>query len=300
MNEGDGLITVSVLPGNANSYRISGPRRADVLVKDDDIPTVSILMPTVPPGVILSESGDTWEGSIEEGRPISFRLQCTGEYEFTEYPHRLTIQTDWFHEMNHPAQFGGAYSFGRANLGYNAVGTSRVGNCGERDVNSPVAVGRRYVGPDGGELRIELAPANTQPADRHQALTDAYADAVDEAMRTGIPITQTGLFPNTSYRLGFLCRETRFCPRYDIGTPSAIRITVVNRDPTILISAESTVVVEGQPARFIVERRWNDDLLLNPAPASETVVALRVSQNGRYITGSLPTEITFGHTRPAR
>ena len=294
LNEGDGLITVSVLPGNANSYRISGPRRADVLVKDDDTPTVSILMPTVPPGVTLSESGDTWEGSIEEGLPISFRLQCTGEYEFNAFPHHLTIQTDWFHEMNHPAQFGGAHSFGGANLGYNAVGTSRVQNCGDRVVNSPLPVGRRYVGPDGGELRIELAPANTQPADRHQALTDAYAGAVDEAMRTRIPITQTGLFPDTSYRLGFLCRETRFCPRYDIGTPSAIRITVVNRDPTILISAESTVVVEGEPARFVVERRWNDDLLLNPAPDSETVVALRVSQNGRYITGALPTEITFG------
>ena len=43
-----------------------------------------------------------------------------------------------------------------------------------------------------------------------------------------------------------------------------------------------------------MERRWNQVLLDNQAPLSTTVVSLRASQNGQYITGALPTEITFG------
>ena len=66
------------------------------------------------------------------------------------------------------------------------------------------------------------------------------------------------------------------------------------RDPTILIKAESTTVEEGQAARFIVERLWHEDLLTGIVPDSETVVALRASQNGQYITGALPAEIAFG------
>ena len=300
LNEGDGLLTVSVLHRRATPFRIGGPRRADVLVKDDDVPTVSIVMPTVPTGVTLSDSGDTWEGSIEEGLPISFQLQCTGEYEFLQAPNHLSIQTDWFHEMNHPALYGGVYSFGHLLLGYNAVGTKLIFNCAESEVSSPLPVGQRYVGPDGGELRVKLAPVNTQPADRNRALTDAYAAAVAEARRTGIPITQRGLFPGTAGRLSFTCTESRFCPQYKIGTPNAIRITVLNRNPTILIKAESATVVEGEPARFIVERRWNEDLLQSAAPASETVVALRASQNGQYITGALPTAITFGRNETSK
>ena len=300
LNEGDGLLTVSVLQRGSTPFRIDGPRRAEVLVKDDDIPTVTILMPTVPSGVTLSDSGDIWEGSIEEGQPISVRLQCTGEYEFLPARRALIIQTDWFHEMNHPGLYGGVYSFGHGRLGYNATGTGIIWNCAEREVASPLPVGTRYVGPDGGEVRIKLVPVNTQPADRHRALTDAYDAAVAEARRTGILITQRGLFPQTSYYLTNLCTESRFCPQYNIGTPNAIRITVLNRDPTVLIKAESATVVEGVPARFIVERRWNEDLLQNSTPASETVVTLHASQNGQYITGALPTAITFGRNETSK
>ena len=85
-----------------------------------------------------------------------------------------------------------------------------------------------------------------------------------------------------------------------MGTPHTIRLTLVNRDPTILIKAESTTVEEGQAARFIVERLWHDDLLRIIGSGSETVVALRASQNGQYITGALPTEITFGQNETSK
>ena len=94
-----------------------------------------------------------------------------------------------------------------------------------------------------------------------------------------------------------LVHKPRICrtvPRYRVGTVNKIRLTVTNRDPSILIKAESPSVTEGQPARFILERGWATDLLELPAPQSETVVYLRASQDGQYITGALPTRITFG------
>ena len=78
-----------------------------------------------------------------------------------------------------------------------------------------------------------------------------------------------------------------------MGTVSKIRLTVINRDPTVLIKVESTSVTEGQTAKFILERHWATDLLALPPPQSHTVVYLRASQDGQYITGALPTQITF-------
>ena len=44
----------------------------------------------------------------------------------------------------------------------------------------------------------------------------------------------------------------------------------------------------------MLERQWAQDLLAGLAPLSTTVVSLRASQDGQYIIGALPTEITFG------
>ena len=43
-----------------------------------------------------------------------------------------------------------------------------------------------------------------------------------------------------------------------------------------------------------MERLWSKDLLADPTSHSTTVVSLRASQNGQYITGALPAEIAFG------
>ena len=106
-------------------------------------------------------------------------------------------------------------------------------------------------------------------------------------------IQQEAIFPPSSSSLCTAIPENlKYCPQYRVGTPHKIRLNLINRDPTILIKAETTEVVEGEPARFIVERRWNDDLL-----EFETTVLLRASQNGHYVTGSLPTP---GCLRPER
>ena len=92
----------------------------------------------------------------------------------------------------------------------------------------------------------------------------------------------------------------RYCPKYQVGTVNRIRLTVINRDPTVLIKAENSEVEEGQPARFVVERLWSKDLLALLSPLSTTVVSLRASQNGQYINGVLPTGITFGQNETSK
>ena len=126
-----------------------------------------------------------------------------------------------------------------------------------------------------------------------------YEEAARAAEAAGTLITQEDIFHpshlTSSFRFWY-CAETdyRYCPKYLVGTVNKIRLTLINRDPTILIKAENSQVEEGQPARFVVERLWSKDLLADPTSHSTTVVSLRASQNGQYITGALPAEIAFG------
>ena len=134
---------------------------------------------------------------------------------------------------------------------------------------------------------------------------EAYRQAKAAAAAAGTLITQHDIIHESSvnppHGLSQPCDdEPRYCPQYRVGTPHKISLTLVNRNPTILIKAESTPVEEGQAARFIVERLWHDELLNINGPPSVTVVALRASQNGQYITGALPTEITFARTETSK
>ena len=147
------------------------------------------------------------------------------------------------------------------------------------------------------------------PKDREPSIVaeyrERYRQAKAEADAAGTLLTQHDIFHPVAvqppHSVLINCHyELRYCPQYRVGTPHTIRLTLVNRDPTILIKAESTTVDEGQAARFIVERRWHDDLLRINSSLSETVVALRASQNGQYITGALPTEITFGRNETSK
>ena len=53
VNEGDGWLGVRIVPRLANPFSI-GAGYAQVLVRDDDIPTVSLTQPTGPTGLTLS------------------------------------------------------------------------------------------------------------------------------------------------------------------------------------------------------------------------------------------------------
>ena len=296
-NEGDGRLVVWVARRGNSPYVRGVPSRAEVLVKDDDIPTVSIRMPELPTGMTLSESGDTWEGAIVEGKVIRFGIECTGEYAFTAFPDGLRHYIARVYEMNHPGHYA-PERFVDGDAGYNAIhATQPFSNCGTGETVSYDGY-RMYTGPDNGEARISLLESDEVYPDILEVENERYRQAEAEAERLGTiaPLLKPGLFIPSPYFTFFTCRdELRFCPRYEIGTPNKIRITVLNRDPTILISAESDDVNEGQPARFILERRWNEENLGDTTPGwADTKVLLRTSVEGEYVTSMLPTEITFG------
>ena len=306
INEGDGWLAVSILQQTGVPYNI-GTGRAQVLVKDDDIPTVSLIQPVGPTGLTLSSDGTTWEGEIVEGTQFTYNSTCTGVTEFSDDARvNLDPVSMWVQYSNHPAFYGEQHQNGT--LGYNRAGIHHLGtDCRSQTVTYRDY--RFYVGPENGVLEIEIVPrselvkqggASSRYRPRLFAeLARQYEAAEEEAQAAGTMITKKNIFHPINlagYYPHFACNESdlRYCPQYQVGTAKKIRLTVTNRDPTILIKAESASVTEGQSARFILERRWATDLLALAPPQSHTVVYLRASQNGQYITGALPTQITFG------
>ena len=304
VNEGDGWLGVRIVQRLANPFSI-GTGYAQVLVKDDDIPTVSLTQPVGPTGLTLSSDGTTWEGQILEATEFSYGSVCAGITEFSKDHGNIMVPLSMFIlHSDHPAYYGEEV---QDRLGNNRAGIRGVGvDCAGSTVTQPTR--NLYVGPENGVLEIELLPQSELVAKSSSSGTvhpklfaefiTKYKEAEAAAEAAGTLITQKGIFH--PLRLGFRywhfgCDETdyRYCPKYLVGTVSKIRLTVINRDPTVLIKAESTSVTEGQTAKFILERHWATDLLALPPPQSHTVVYLRASQDGQYITGALPTQITF-------
>ena len=299
VNEGDGWLGVRIVPRLANPFSIR-TGYAQVHVHDDDVPTVSLPQPVGPTGLTLSADGTTWEGQIVETDLFTYGSVCEGVTEFSEDPGTILLPLAlWVMYADHPAY----YTESKQNwLGRNYANVRGV----DRDCAGAAVYGGRhlYVGPENGVLEVELLPqrelvATGSPWDDlrpkvYDEFITKYEEAAAAAEAAGTLITQKGIFHPTqllSNHWGLHCSETefRYCPKYVVGTVNKIRLTVTNRDPVILIKAENSQVEEGQPARFVVERRWSADLL-----DFTTVVSLRASQNGQYITGALPTEITFG------
>ena len=302
VNEGDGWFGVTIVQRAGNPFGI-GTGYAQVHIHDDDVPTVTISQVTLPTGAATLE-GDTWVGELGEVQPLSWVVSCSGNYEYSPLPYNpsvsgLLVQVENIRLANHPAFYGGGIGW---RLGRNFLGYRSGGIC---DGQARTSADRlRVVGPDGGVETFKLVPKDRAPSIVAE-YREAYRQAKAAADAAGTPITQHDIIHefavNPPHSLLINCHdEPRYCPQYRVGTPHKIRLTLVNRDPTILIKAESTTVDEGQAARFIVERLWHDDLLRGIVPDSETVVALRASQNGQYITGVLPTEITFGQNETSK
>ena len=304
VNEGDGLLGVTIVQRAGNPFGI-GTGYAQVHIHDDDVPTVSLTQPVGPTGFTLSADGTTWEGQLGETDRFTLSSVCTGVTEFS--PDRRTNLAPlalWVMYANHPAHYG---EDRQNQLGSNFANVRSVG--GGDCAGTVLSVAAPLVGPENGLLEIELlaqsefvptgSPWNRLRPKVYDDFITQYEEAARAAAAAGTLITQKGIFSParlTSNYQRFHCLETdfRYCPKYLVGTVNKIRLTVINRDPTILIKAENSEVEEGQPARFALERLWNKALYANPAPVSTTVVSLRATQNGQYITGALPVEVTFG------
>ena len=298
-NEGDGQLTVRIARFGSSPYHLGTPSSATTLVKDDDIPTTSIRTPSVPTGLTLSDSGDTWEGTITEGDPISFGIDCTGDYEYSEQPNHLRHYILWIQEMNHP----GFYAPSKYRIGQNLLFPFYpISNCSERETSGDLGRNRRYTGPDEGEVRITLSPSDNLSPPIFAEMKQQYQQALEAAGGEGSLVTERGVFSAVPDGFTVRCNdELRFCPQYKIGTPNAIKLKVLNRDPIILIKGNSDEVTEGTPASFTVERLWSDDLIDNDTPGySDTVVALKVTVEGDYVSGALPTQVSFGRNETSK
>ena len=297
--EGNGQITVRVTRSPDGSYLRGESDSAQVIVEDDDVPTVSIASVITPSGATLSADGATWEALLEEGEPIRIQYQCSGAF---EYPtprgdDRFQILNTWVQELNHPAFYSHRFNPG---LNFMAYGGAYVTTPDCSALFNAVDQGhrQRWVGPDGGTVRIDILPFDTVYPPLFEAAQAAYQAARAEAAHPGEPLTTPGLFstiavPDHPTHRGLLDRERPFVPRYQIGTPNAVRLTLVNRSPAILIKAVADEVTEGGTASFTIERRWNADNLSDMSVFGETVVLLSVSTKGPFVSQTLPVSVRF-------
>ena len=302
VNEGDGWLGVTIVQRLGNRFNI-GAGYAQVHIHDDDIPTVTFTQVTLPTGAATLE-GDTWVGELGESQVLSWVVSCSGNYEYSPLRRRssisgLRVVAEHLLLANHPSYYRAGIG---ELLGNNLLNFPSAGLCDGQTRTH--ASNRRFVGPDGGVETFKLVP-NYIEYPIVAEYREAYRQAKAAADAAGTLITQHDIIHQSSvnppHDLVQPCHdEPRYCPQYRVGTPHKISLTLVNRNPTILIKAESTPVEEGQAARFIVERLWHDELLRINGSPSVTVVALRASQNGQYITGALPTEITFARNETSK
>ena len=232
VNEGDGEVSVAIV-GSSGVYEIGGTGAATVLVRDDDIPEVTLRW--VSPAMTIENN--VWVGSMVEGQGIEFDLECTGGFlaaGLTPKSARFPLRVQ--EVLNHPFAIGG----------YNDDYKRRFPCAGDQGAFTfPLGDGsKRFVGPDNGRIVVDLFP---------QVLN------LNE-----IP----GRFNNSNY--GIICyldsrsgspQDIRFCPKYTLGAVTSARIEVTNRNPTLIVEAVDDAVPKGEPARFRVNRIWESDVL---------------------------------------
>ena len=108
VNEGDGWLGVRIVQRVANPFGI-GTGYAQVLVKDDDVPTVSFSQVILPTGAATLE-GDTWVADIGEAQAVSWVVSCSGKYDYSPLPTNpsvsgLPVQVEHIQMANHPAYY---------------------------------------------------------------------------------------------------------------------------------------------------------------------------------------------------
>ena len=264
VNEGDGEVTVSI-KSSPEAYEINGTGADTILVRDDDIPEVTLRW--VSP--VMTVENNVWVGSMVEGEAIEFDLECTGGFVAASQIFG-TANLGWariplrFQELlNHPTARGG----------YNEDYKRRFPCAGDpKIVNFPYRhATRRYVGPNNGRLEVDLFPQvlslDEMPGFNNSSFgRDCYFD-----VRTTSP------------------EGIQFCPKYTLGAVTSARIEVTNRNPTVIVEAIEEAVIEGQAARFRVSRIWESDTLA----AFSTAFNFTITAAGLYAQSVPATSRTF-------
>ena len=263
VNEGDGEITVVI--GSSVAYGIAGGGSATLLVEDDDIPEATLRWIS-PPATL---QGNVWVGEVLEGDDIEYAVDCSGNTTQPRPFPRIMVQHR--EDLRHP----------RLNLigpgGVNEKnGLFRHLCAGDDDggidfQHSTKKGWQRWTAADQGDIAIDLAPQ------RLLGEGGSWRCYIDEIV--GTPT------------------DVRFCPKYTLGGVVSARITVINRNPTITVAAIEEVVNEGEPARFLLTRIWNDENLgmVDTGLGYTTTFDFTAAATGDYVTAALPGgSRTFG------
>ena len=246
-NEGDGFLRVDLLESAEAPYTLSGSGNATTLVEDDDIPTVTV---RVADSVTASIRGDALEGAVIEGTSLGYEVVCPTEYELAwpVYPVRHT------RVMNHP---------------YNPehdTDISLLYRC-DNSFGGHAAANRHFTGPDNGVSTFAVQTLS------EYAVTGTVAPFL---------LSEGNFEPGDCD----LDENVQYCPKYRIGTPGRVRMTIVNRDPTITIEAVDDAVDEGEPVDFVLRRIWNAENLHDELQGA-TTVSIRATAEGDYVSHEL-------------
>ena len=261
--EGNGELILRI--ARAENVSVTGALSARFLVEDDDVPEITLELRAN--GELVRPQGDVLRAEVDEGSQpdAQFRFVCpTAGYEYGVF--------DWGTAFPWVA---GEYD-GRHPIWKSYGNISR--NVCNRD--STRFLHRAWAGPTNGEVNLHLISADP----------DNWINEVDPS-HLAYPYAV-----NPDSASFGRCRG-EFCPRYAIGSPNRIEITLLNANPVISIEALDAEVEEGDTVRFRLTRhwpedRWNDEFLVEAL--ATTLALLGSSEFGEATNESLPRQHSFG------
>ena len=303
VNEGDGLLGVTIVQRAGNPFGI-GTGYAQVHIHDDDVPTVTFSQVTLPTGAATLE-GDTWVGDIDEGQALSWVVSCSGNYEYSPLLFNPSVsglipQLEHLRLANHSAYYYATALGSGSGITFSALGQEVFAMARPEPPVVTVAlsarteVWRRSSWCPRTGSRPSLRSTGKHTGRRKRQRTRRVRRLPSLTSSTSMPsIPPHALLIN--------CHdEPRYCPQYRVGTPHKIRLTLVNRDPTILIKAESATVDEGQAAAssWSVYGMTICSGLLVPAPRPWSLCAPLKTASTSPVR--CPPRLPSDGTRPAR
>ena len=308
--EDDGKIVAQVR--DTDAYAVGNPGEAEVAVRDDDEPTVTIAAAATP-----IDEGETARFTVTlsraapaAGLAVAVGVSQEGEFATAALPGDRTVTVT-----------GGATAAtvevatsddavveddGKIVAQVRDTDAYAVGNPGEaevvvRDDDEPTVTIAADATPidEGGTARFtvtlsQAAPAAgmavvvgvsqegefataTLPGDRTVTVTGGATAATVEVATSDDAVVEDD---------GKIVAQVRDTDAYAVGNPGEAEVAVRDDDMfTVTIAADATPIDEGGTARFTVT-------LSQAAPAAGLAVAVGVSQEGEFATAALPGDRT--------
>ena len=261
--EGNGELILRI--ARAQNVSVTGARSARVLVEDDDVPEITLELRAN--GERVRPQGGVLRAEVDEGSPpdVQYRFVCpTAGYEYGGF--------DWGTSFPWVAgEYDGRHPIWKS---YGNIHRYVCNRDGTRFLHNS------WAGPTDGEINLHLVSANP----------DNWINEVE-------PSHHGYRYAADPDSVSFGRCRGEFCPRYRIGSPNRIEITLLNANPVISVEALDAEVEEGETARFRLTRHWPDDRwneeFLNEALAT-TLVLLGSVEFGEATNEKLPTQHTFG------